>query len=616
MEDYFEEAKWLLGHPHFEQRPASIQEFLGERYLNISDLVRPGLKKSLVEIFGKEVNGNRIATFEQAMVTGGIGIGKTTFAAIAIPYMVHWTLCLKDPQRYYNLLPGSRIAFMMMSTSEDQAKNVIFGDIKARINNSPWFTANYTYDTKYTNVIKFPKDIWVLPGDSAETTFEGYNILAGILDEMDSHKITKERDYADLGFDTINSRIASRFIDSETKGHRGLLICIGQMKKGNGFAARKYEEMLQNPRAHVTRMSIWESLGWDKFSSPSGERESFWYDIKRKMVVPSLAAVLVDNPDLIEIPEAYRQQFMNSPEKALRDLAGIPPKTSDPFISMIDKIDDCIVRWVDKHGDQSPVREDLGPRPIFEDWFKAEGDPRKRAIHIDLATSADGDAAGIAMGHISGVTEIEGEDKPNIEIDCLIRLKARPGTEIMISDIRRIIYHLRDDRGFRIFDVTIDGFQSTDTIQQLRRAKYRADYLSVDRSTLPYEDLREAIYDGRLSFPPYVTYLNYGDTRKVNIAVQELQQLTDTGKKIDHPSNGSKDVSDAMAGVVSSLMGDRTYRRGVNSSNSAGDSSLATGTDGAGGDVIRFPTPGGLRAPLITGVGVSGLAIPNRLRPR
>lgn len=623
MQKALEEAQWLIDHPQFEQKPASIAEFLGEGYLEIENKVRPGLKQALVDIFGEEVNGDRIANFEEAMITGAIGIGKTTFASIALPYMCHWVLCLKDPQDFFDLLPGSRIAFMQMSTSEDQALQVIFGDIKARIQHSPWFVNNYPHDDKFTKQIRFPgKDIWILPGDSSETTFEGYNILAGILDEMDSHKIVKEKDYADEGFNTINSRIASRFIDSETNGHKGLIICIGQMKKANGFAARKYTEMLENARAYVMRMTIWESFGWQKYLNPDGTRDSFWYDIKRKMIIPSLVAGVVNNPDFIEVPNAYRKQFSNKPEKALRDLAGIPPKTSDPFISMLDKIDACVDRWVAVHGDTSPV--DTNPsRPVFAPWFHANGDTRRRAIHVDLAYSAEGDAAGIAMGHIEELVDIDGELKPHIVIDCMIRLKARPGTEILLSDVRKIVYYLKEDRRFRIVDVTMDGFQSTDTMQQLRKKKYRVNYLSIDKSTMPYEDLREAIYDDRLDFPPYETYLNHGDDRTVQIAIQELQQLTDTGKKIDHPQGGSKDVTDTIAGVCTTLMGDRAYRKGV-SSQATRSSNLedeedeylpATGTTGVRSNVISFPgMDSGLRAPTPAG-GTFGLTVPARLRP-
>jgi len=558
------ELAWLKKNPHFEQRPATIDEFLGPGYLDIYSKVRPGLIEGLKEIFGDEVQSKRIAKYERAMFTGAIGIGKTTFASIALPYMVHWVLCLRDPQDYYELLPGSRIAFMQMSTSEKQASDVVFGDIKARIEHSPWFVNNYPYNPKFSKQLKFPKDIWILPGDSMETTFEGYNILAGILDEMDSHKTTVDKDYAEIGYDTIHSRIASRFIDEKSSGHKGLFMAIGQMKKATGFAAKKYKEMKNDPMAHVIRMPIWESLGWHRFLNPDGTRNSFWYDSRRKEMIPTGVAGVIKNEWMIEIPCAYEANFRTNPEKALRDLAGIPPNAEDPFISLVDRVDEARDRWIARHGNQSPVR-DNSSRAILEPWFKGDGDPRKRAVHVDLAYSSNGDALGFAMGHVEEMVEIEGERKPYIVFDCLVRIKALPGTEILLSEVRQLIYHLKDDRHFRIKHVTYDGFESTDTIQQLRKKHYFADKVSVDKSTLPYEDLREAIYERRIEFPPYMTYLSKASTERVEIAVQELLALTDTGKKIDHPVDGSKDVTDAMAGVVYTLMGNREYRKGVTS---------------------------------------------------
>lgn len=632
-----EEAKWLIAHPAFDEKPASIREFVGVGYLDIESKIRPGLLSALEDIFGDEVNGSRIGNFERAMVTGAIGIGKTTFASIALPYMAHWVLCLKDPQDFFNLLPGSRIAFMQMSTSEQQAAEVVFGDIFARIKHSEWFVNNYPHDDKFTKQIRFPKEIWILPGDSAETTFEGYNILAGILDEMDSHKVTKDKDYAELGYNTIESRIASRFTefgdDGTEAGHKGLLICIGQMKKGNGFAAKKYEEFLKDDRAYVCRMTIWESFGWDKYTK-DGVRQSFWYDIKRKTIVPSAVVPVISNDNLIEIPTAYRRQFENEPEKALKDLAGIPPATGDPFISLVDRIEEARERWIVRYGNESPV-DDNPTRPKIAEWFTNKdtplarhhglrpSDPRRRHCHIDLATSGDGDALGLAMGHVESLVEIESETKPYIVIDFLLRIKAAAGTEIILSDVRRIIYDLKEDRGFRLVSVSMDGFQSTDGLQQLRKKKYLADYLSVDRSTLPYEDLREAIYERRIEFPPYVTYFKKGDGKPTEVAVKELMELQDTGKKIDHPVNGSKDLADAMAGVTTTLMSDRIYRRGVASIGTASSSEdvedlQATGTTGQPGNVLLFPGAGnGLQAPMPPSVGgMLGLTIPPRLQPR
>jgi hypothetical protein len=620
------ELEWLKKNPAFERRPATITEFLHAPYLDIWDRVRPGLRDAFVEIFGEEVRTERIAHFERAMFTGGIGIGKTTFASIALPYMAHWVLCLKDPQEFYGLLPGSRIAFMQMSTSARQAREVIFGDIKARIKHSTWFAENFPFDDAFTNQIRFPKDIWIIPGDSGETTFEGYNILGGILDEMDSHKQTQDKDYADDGYNTIESRIASRFVDNsdpEREGHKGLILCIGQMKKAHGFASRKFKEFQNDDKAKVVRMTIWESMGWDKYTDTAGNRRSFYYDTRRKSIVPAEVVKLIENPNIIEVPRAFKKSFENNPEKALRDLAGIPPETEDAFISLADRVDAARDRWVLRHGDESPVSDDP-VRPKFADWFRADNDPRRRSIHLDLAVSGDGDALGFAMGHIEELVEVDGEKKPYIVFDCLIRIKAPSGTEIILQDVRQIIYHLRDDRHFRIKGVTMDGFQSTDSLQQFRRRRMESDYLSVDKSTLPYEDLREAIYENRVEFPPYMTYMARGSKDRVEIAIQELLRLQFDGKKVDHPTDGSKDVADAMAGVCFTLMGDRNYRKGVTSLSSRrqeeDDAYEATGTEDFSAPIDLLPSIRGLpslKTPPVSGVtGGAGFMIPDRLRNR
>lgn len=549
-----EELQWLIDNPHFEERPASMTEFVGQGYLNIADRVRPAVMQSLVDMFGETTNTSRIAKYQLGMWTGGIGIGKTTIASIILPYMAHWVLCLRDPQAYYGLLPGSRIAFMQMSTSSDQAREVVFGDIKARINHSAWFMDRYPPSTAYKNQLRFEeKDIWILPGDSMETTFEGYNILGGILDEADSHKITKVKDYAEQGFTTIYSRITSRFKND------GFMLVIGQMKKANGFAARKYEELKRDPDAYTCRMSIWESFGWDHYLTDDGERDSFFYDIKRKTMIPKGAMQFGDSSNFVEVPNTYRRDFENNPEKALRDLMGVPPAVGDPFISLPIKIEEAQQRYIDRHGVESPYEDRGGFIPDF-----AARESLKRVCHIDMAFSGNGDALGFAMGHVHEMVETDdGELKPYIVIDCMVRISALPGTEIFIGDIRRMIYDLRDSRNFKINMVTLDGFQSTDTRQQLTRKRIASEHVSVDRTLIPYYDLRDALYEGRIEFPRYMVALRHGDVSKVDIIAKELTELEETGEKIDHPPNGSKDISDAVAGVVYTLIGDRSYHKKV-----------------------------------------------------
>jgi hypothetical protein len=480
---------------------------------------------------------------------------------------------------------------MQMSTSEKQALEVVFGDIKARIQHSPWFSAKYPYDPAYKNQIRFPKDVWIIPGDSSETTFEGYNILGGILDEADSHKVTANKDYAEQGFTTIDSRIASRFQD------KGFLLVIGQMKSSTGFAARKFEEFRRRSDAHAVRLAIWDSMGDDFYEKDAdGNVLRFYYDTKRKQLIPAGIAHLTKSDQIIAIPELYRRQFENGPEKALRDLAGMPPAVNDPFITLVHKIEAGRDRWVKRYGGrESPVSPDGKIAP----WFVAPN-TLKRVAHIDLAYSGDGDAVGIAMGHVPEMVDRDGERKPYIVIDFLMRIKAHAGGEIFLGDVRHIVYSLRTDRRFKLDTISMDGFHSTDTRQQFERRRFNVEYVSVDKQVLPYHDLREALYEDRIDFPPYIVEMRKDSgTERVEVLVKELSEIVDTGKMIDHPMSGSKDVADAVAGVTFTLMGDRRYHRNNVSLEQVNSGGRASSLSGSGKPVHpAYRGDFGISAPL------------------
>lgn len=585
------ELAWLQANPAFDERPASLEEFLGPDYLNVKDKIRARILIELREIMGTFVSGEKPTVYPEAMITGGIGIGKTTIASIVLPYLVHWTLCLKDPQDFYDLLPGSRIAFMQMSTSEKQALEVVFGDIKARIKYSPWFQ-KHPYDPSFKNQLRWEdKDVWIIPGDSSDLTFEGYNIMGGIIDEADSHKVTLTRDYAEDGYNAISNRITSRFQD------RGFLLIIGQMKAAQGFAARKYTEFCAKPEAYAVRLAIWDSMGDDFYEKDAhGVTKKFAYDVKRRQIIPTGVVNLIGMSDqVLHIPEIYKRQFKNNPEKALKDLAGMPPTVTDPFISLVAKIEAGRDRWVARYpGLSSPIR----PDGRLEPWFKAVN-TIKRTAHIDLAYSGDGDACGIAMGHVPEMVDVNGERKPYIIIDLLLRIKALPGGEIFLGDIRNWIYMLRDTLKFKLDIITMDGFESTDTMQQLQRKRFNPMYVSVDKDILPYHDLREALYEDRIDFPPYVVDLHMDSgTMQCEILVKELSELMDDGRKIDHPLNGSKDVADAVAGVTFTLMGDRRYHRNSINLNAAEAKQGTARPAMAGATHPAFRGEFGLNAPL------------------
>ena len=106
--------------------------------------------------------------------------------------------------------------------------------------------------------------------------------------------------------------------------------------------------------------------------------------------------------------------------------------------------------------------------------------------------------------------------------------------------------------GLPIEYVSFDAFQSSDSVQLLRQQGFQTGKVSMDLSLLPYNVLKTAIYQGRVFAPAH-------DHCKIEL--QSLELVVNRGKNgmVDHPPSGSKDVADAMSGVVYGL----TTRRDI-----------------------------------------------------
>ena len=168
-----------------------------------------------------------------------------------------------------------------------------------------------------------------------------------------------------------------------------------------------------------------------------------------------------------------------------------------------------------------------------------------RYIHVDLALTRD--YAAIASTYVMDYIEVYREDpstgtvasyrEPILFVEWVIYIKPKPNQEIPIYKIRDFIIELKKSK-FPLKIVSADGYQSALLLQDLRLAGIKTDVVSVDRDYNPYLNLKRAIYEKRIVLP------------RVSRLKEELLNLIDTGKKIDHPVTGSKDGADAVAGSV------------------------------------------------------------------
>ena len=184
-----------------------------------------------------------------------------------------------------------------------------------------------------------------------------------------------------------------------------------------------------------------------------------------------------------------------------------------------------------------------------------------RTIHID--TGLTGDSAGFAMGHCYGWVKVVRlkdvhDSKGNVEIravdevvpftwiDVMMRIVPPKGGQISFAGLRGLVYGMQR-MGFIIGKVTCDSFQSVAITQQLIEAGLKVEIVSVDRTTNPYDALLSAYQEKRISHYSYPIYEGeIGQLERVKLGNQDGK----VREKVDHPPNGSKDVSDAVASVV------------------------------------------------------------------
>ncbi len=192
----------------YEEMPVDMDEFISSKdYLNLKTFgpnvdsgIYPKIKDILWEIDQPNIR--------EAYLCMGRGSGKSYFCSILLARSVYRLMCLRNPQQYLRLSPGSPIYAINLSVNQEQAKKVIFSELVERLNGSKWFEKKYkarVFD------VEFPKNITALSGHSSSRAFLGYNIVSGVLDEASHFLDNAYRCVAQELLDAIKGSMLTRF---------------------------------------------------------------------------------------------------------------------------------------------------------------------------------------------------------------------------------------------------------------------------------------------------------------------------------------------------------------------------------------------------------------------
>jgi hypothetical protein len=539
------------------KKPVSLKRFIeSPKYMNAKGILYPVILKELNELI--------LGGYSEAVLTGGIGCGKTTLALYCMAYQLYLLSCMKDPHGTYGLDPASEIVIFFQSVNADLAKNVNFRRFKEVIDRAPYFLKEFRHISSTESELRFPKHIVVRSLTGSANSALGQNLHSGIVDEVNfmANRIRSKMavdggsyNQAEKIYDSITNRRKSRFM---LEGCLAGMLCLVSSKRYPGeFTEQKIAEasaQATNLETCSNPIYVFDKRAWEVKPKGAFSGKMFriftgdLYRLPRILdfdedVSGSRYEGLID-----EIPIEYLSDFQRDIHSALRDIAGVATGVIHPFI----------------HGREAIAAafgetESILSRPgcdfvetnleICLDYFRRKNEPR--FVHLDLAVSSD--SAGIACGYVDRFVEMQRgghavELLPQIIFDFVLEVRPPKNGEINFAKIRALLYKLRDN-GLPIHWVTMDSFQSKDTEQLLRQHGFETGQRSMDRTTKPYDLLKTALQDGRVLIPTH------------DKAMEELVRLERNPEagKIDHPAGGSKDQADAIAGVAYGL----TMRRKI-----------------------------------------------------
>lgn len=557
MKDKFED-------PYWQRLPVDFQTFCDSpELMDKMGSIWPLVMKELVELnSGKYV---------ECVLTGGIGCAKSTMALYTTAYQTYLLSCMSNPHEVFDLDTSSEILMVFQSVNKDVAKEVDYARLRDMINNAPYFSKYFPFDISRESDLRFPRRIIIKPVSGQDTAAIGQNVIGGILDEInfmmvvEGSKQTKDGGLYDQAMENYNSIASRRMSRFMTLGAIPGMLCLVSSRNYPGqFTDIKEEEAKTNKRIFVYDKRNWE-INPSKYCFHTGVRSEavveqygadcplmfrvFVGDTTRKPRVLEFDEKVAekDNHLVLNVPIEFYQRFKNDILKALRNEGGMATQALNPFMMNTEAISaafgltSSILSRTECDFEETRVM--IYPKRIILR-------EHPRFCHIDPSKSKD--STGVAMGYVPKFVPIDRGDViemlPLIVFDFCLEVKPPKGGEIVYDRIRRLLYACRQ-QGAPLKWITSDTYQSTDNLQILKTQGFFVGNSSVDDDNLPYETFKQAVYDGRVFAPAHP---------KAQREMVRLEINQKTGK-IDHPATGSKDVSDAMAGVVHGL----TQRREI-----------------------------------------------------
>ena len=551
----------------YEEIPVSIDEFVENPLylggtLDRGKAIYPVWREVIRDIFKDPYKYTTI------VLTGSIGTGKSTVAVIIALYMLYNLLVIKDPHKYFGIqATQNNIMFIFNNLTLTKAYTGIYGTFMGHCLKSPWFMARGKM-TGDVNKTYLPNKRIRFGLASEEYHVTSTDCFCFLFDEANDvlHNSGNYQDSMAMQIlNAANQRIRSRFRAKDRSTFFGKSIVISSKQSEMAFLEQYTQDMLNKDPEHIY---IFDKPQWCVIPIElSGQTFSVAYgnkNAKSRIMSPEedKQITLSQGYKVLDVPIEYKKDFEDNLNRALTEVAGVSVSYIDKFFSR-----EYISNAIDKYR-VNPFNQDIliiGLRDDknYKDYFDPSRIPAEwqtENIYMHFDTSKNKDRTGISAVSQSRTNPEE------VHQLFTIYIEAPKNDQICFKKHEDFVFYLYDELGWNIKNISSDGFNSAQLKQNFMLHGIEADYISPDRTSIPYLSLQRLLYDGLIKII---------EIPLLEKELVELNMNNDT-LKIDHPiPYGSKDGSDSLACAVQNCINHRTNDDFISNEYSEGDLTTA-----------------------------------------
>ena len=301
----------------YNEIPVSIDKFIEDpeylgTTLNSGKAIYPKWRQHLRKIFEDPYK------YSEVVLTGAIGIGKSTVAVVMAAYMLYMLMCLKDPHKFFGIsATQGNIVFLFFNTTMTKANKTALGNLYGHLLRSPWFMKRgHEAGDRYKTYVPDSNISFEIGSEERHAT--SLDIYFFMFDEANDflHRNAdiNQTDAMKI-LNAANQRIRSRFKSNDRKIFFGKSVILSSKQSELSFLEQYIKDrLLKNPNGiYIVDEPQWNilplTLSGKQFNVAYGNKNS-----KSRILADdeNVNVVKEQGYKILQVPIEYKKDFQDN----------------------------------------------------------------------------------------------------------------------------------------------------------------------------------------------------------------------------------------------------------------------------------------------------------------